>query len=470
MNQMTPPPSTYEMTPVGQVVDACVDNHDITLHVGGRGSGKTTNALLSVVKHVHQYGPQASVLILRESHSGLIQLQLELFAMLIAAYGPQGVNMNKNAGTITCSNGAMVELQNMSDERSYVQIQGKSYTFLMADEAGQYTANGWKLMFTVMSNLRGPKGMHTPTLILGNPYGQSHGRIVKTFLKKRPFWESYTDEDGLRIIHCTSTLFQNPHIDHDAYVRRIKKACNGDKEKEKAWIDGDFNLNISSFWGDVWNPEVHLLPDLIGADIQHLRPRWRIGADWGTASPSVALLGCELRRDLPVGERLFRSGSVLVMDETTTVADWDDLSVGNGATPQSWAEQIKFMAKIDNGLKACPPVCTDDARGLANDTVTSLMQQAGVPAYKPTGKDRQGNFALVRQLLNNAITGDGRGLYVSPKCRYIVETLPDAPRNPNNINDLDPKWNEDHGVDALAYLVADLVLRKARYGRTSGDY
>lgn len=94
------------------------------------------------MKHVHQHAATARVLILRESHSGLIQLQLELFAMLVAAYGPKVVQMNKIAGTITCSSGATIELRNMSDERSYVQIQGKSYTFLMADEAGQYSASG----------------------------------------------------------------------------------------------------------------------------------------------------------------------------------------------------------------------------------------------------------------------------------------------------------------------------------------
>lgn len=464
-----------EMTPVGRIVDACLDHHDIVVHVGSRASAKTTNATLSLLRIMLHQGAAFRGFVGRESHSGALQLGNDLFLLLCLAFGPQNVTRNQNAGLISVKfpeGVATVEIRPFNDEKSYGAIQGKSYTFALFDEAGNYSKKGWELMFTIMSNIRGPHGLHMPVLILGNPFGASHGRVVKTFLQKSPWWESYTDDAGLRIINVRSTIFDNPHIDHDGTVARLKRACNGNKEKEKAWIYGDFNLNIASFFGNQFDPNVHLLPqDLIASQLMHLRPKLGGGADWGTRSACCFHLGLKLRADLQIKDHWYRAGSIFLMAECHTLADPDmtDLSTGSGIAPQGWAEMIKHLCINEQGLKAVPAFAQDDARGLSSDTVTSLMGQAGVPCHKPH-KDRQGSFALMGQMLDAAKTGDGPGLYIHPSCRYLLATLPDAPANPSNPNDLDPRWGDDHAIDASAYATAFLGHRRGRHGTVKSPY
>lgn len=464
---------SYDLSDLGRLVAACLEHHDIVVHVGGRGSGKTINALIAMCHWLLRH-PGINVLVLRESHSGLLQMFSDLYQMLCFFFGEKAVSQNKNAGTITLANGTVIELRCMADERAYVQIQGKSYQFLLADEMGNYSKAGFDLTHTVLSNMRGPKGLHCPAIFLGNPYGKSHAAMHKQYLSKSPFWESYVNKAGLRIIHCHSTLRQNPHIDHEAYVRRIKVACNGDEEREKAWIDGSWSLNLTSFFGHCWDPKHHLLPSgLIAADLLKHRPTFRIGADWGTRSACAAHLGAKLRSDLylPDQDRWLRSGSVLLLGETHTLADitMQDLASGTGIAPAGWAEKIKHMAITEQGLRATPPVAQDDARGLQGDTVSSLMAQAGVPCHRPH-KDRRGGWALMTQYLSNAMTGDGPGLYVSPSCEYLLETLPHAPANKHDPSDTDPKWDADHSLDACQYTLSFLVSRQGRYGRIRGDF
>ena len=163
-------------------------------------------------------------------------------------------------------------------------------------------------------------------------------------------------------------------------------------------------------------------------------------------------------------------GTIIALDETDTVVDPDDLSVGNGAPPQAWAEQILQMTKSDNDLKACPPVIMDDAKGLQSETVVQLLREGGIPAQKPYRKDRRGTWALLRQLLNNSVTGDGPGIYFTPRCEHLLRTIPEAPRGQLQPEDLDHKWAEDHHLDALGYGVRYLKTQIARTGRTTGDY
>jgi len=471
-------PPAMEHNSKSWMVDQWLRQCDVVFHGGSRGSGKTTGAILSLIRIIMEQGSAARVFVGRESHAGCIQLGNELYLLLCLAFGQGNVTRNQNAGTISIKfpNGiASVEIRPFSDTKQYASIQGKTYTAAVFDEAGNYSKAGWDLMWQIMSNMRGPGGMHLPVLILANPFGSSHGRIVQTFLNKAGWWEPYTDDSGLRYINCKSTLFDNDHIDQQAYIARLKRACAGNPEKEKAWIYGEFGLNLSSFFGNQWDPNVHLLPQsLVTSQIMHLRPILGGGADWGTRSACCFHLAAKLRSDLhlPEQDRWLRAGSILLMGECHTLADADmvDLSTGTGIAPAGWAELIKDLCINQQGLRAVPPFAQDNARGLAGDTVTVLMGQAGVPCHPPP-KDRKGGWALMTQLLDGAKTGDGPGLYVHPSCEYLLATLPDAPANPNAPDDLDPKWADDHACDAAQYAVSFLTQRRAKRGRIkSGDY
>lgn len=61
-------------------------------------------------------------------------------------------------------------------------------------------------------------------------------------------------------------------------------------------------------------------------------------------------------------------------------------------------------------------------------------------------------WELVRQLLDGSRTRTGPGLYIdASRCPHLVETLPEAPRAPYRAEDVDPRWDRDHWLDALVY-------------------
>lgn len=94
----------------------------------------------------------------------------------------------------------------------------------------------------------------------------------------------------------------------------------------------------------------------------------------------------------------------------------------------------------------------------------------GLDVGKPIKKDRTGQWALIRQLLQNAVTGDGPGLYFTERCPNLIDTLPEAPRGPTRAEDIDPRWARDHWLDALAYGVTGLRGGKMKTGSTIGHY
>ena len=68
-------------------------------------------------------------------------------------------------------------------------------------------------------------------------------------------------------------------------------------------------------------------------------------------------------------------------------------------------------------------------------------------------------------MLHNAVTGEGPGFYISPNCRYLLDTLPEAPRD-----DISLKYNLDHALDATSYLIRELHAAGKVQGTFTGFY
>jgi len=439
------------------------------MSVGGRGSSKSFTMMLDILSHCQEFGADGRPLVLREGWAGLLELQAELFALLTTAYG-QGVQRNKSDGTITLPTGAIIQFSNIGDEVSYNKLQGRSFSAIYGDECGNYSKSAWAFMMRARSNLRVGPGRRAHIHLTANPGGASHSRIQKQFLAKAPFWTPFEDEFEQMWVNVHSTYMDNPHIDQAAYRSQLLASTGGDKELADAWLEGRFAALGGGMFADVWDEAIHILPE--APTFRFASYKYRIGCDWGSSAPCVGVLLGETRKDMRYSNGLhLPAGTIIGIDETDSVIDRTNLALGNGISPSGWAEQLKYMALVENELKAVPPVIHDDARGLASETVIQLLQEAGIPAHKPRKKDRPGTWALLRQLLNNSKTGDGPGIYFTPKCRYLIETIPEAPRSTLAPNDIDPKYDCDHGLDALGYGVRELKTNRARYGRIkAGDY
>ena len=424
--------------------------HCYIMNAGGRGSGKTFGMILDLLDHCRGFGADARPLVLREQWLGLQELQLEILDLCVAAFG--SANRNKAEGTITLPTGGVITFSNVSDENSYARHQGRSYTGLFADEVGNYPPQAFKFLQRVRSNLRVPLGRRVAIHWTANPHGRAHTIVFKNFISKAPPWHPFDDPSGEPWIWTTSTLEDNPHIDREAYRRQLVAATGTDTALADAWLRGDWSV-LGGVMFDCFDPKIHIIRQPTYANF-----KFRCGGDWGTAAPATCILLGRLKQD--VGP--YRYGSIIALDEIDT-ADPADLSLGNGAPPQALAEMIKEMANRHGWRR--PHVVMDDARGLQSETVIQLLRENGIGAQKPYKKDRVGQWALIRALLANAKTGDGPGLYFTNRCPHLLETLPEAPRGTLRAEDIDPKWNRDHWLDALAYGVRDLHGNRATQSR-----
>jgi len=443
-------------------------------NLGGRGSGKSVSLLLDCLSHCQDFGRNARPLVMRESHAGLLELQAEMYELCVAAFGQ--ATRNKAEMIISLPNGAIIQFTNIGDETSYAKLQGRTFTALYADEAGNYSPTAYAFMNRSRSNLRVPPGRRAHIHITANPGGKSHTKIMKNFINRSQPWMPFADDFGQNWMWSTSNYTQNPYIDQNAYKVQLEASTGGDKALAQAWLYGEWtSLGGSMF--SLFDPAVHILNET--PNKFHANYRFLVGGDWGTASPSAAILLGKTKQQIRYSTRptgkfpngfYMPAGTIIALSETDTVADPDNLSVGNGAGPAQWADQLKYMCVDEQNLKRVPPVIMDDAKGLQSETVVQLLREAGIPAQKPYRKDRRGTWAYLRQLLHNSVTGDGPGIYFSNRCVNLLQTLPEAPRGPLNPEDLDPRWSEDHHLDALGYGIVYLKTQMGRTGRTTGDY
>src|SRR3954470_234558 len=104
---------------------------------GGRGGAKSYAEALLALRHIEQYKAKARVLYLRRSHKGcadFISLCFDLFGPI---YGG-ALRFNAQEGLFGCPNGGTLEGNQLENASDYQKFQGRSFTLLLIDEAGQF--------------------------------------------------------------------------------------------------------------------------------------------------------------------------------------------------------------------------------------------------------------------------------------------------------------------------------------------
>ena len=67
---------------------------------------------------------------------------------------------------------------------------------------------------------------------------------------------------------------------------------------------------------------------------------------------------------------------------------------------------------------------------------------------------RKNGLEMMRVALENAIQGEGPGLYVMNNCEAFLETVPSLPRDEDDPDDVDTTA-EDHIYDEARYMILD---------------
>lgn len=448
-------------TPFQERVLEVPEEYNLAL-LGGRGGGKTISIILLVVRHVAQHGSRARPLIIRETLASLRELEDEMDRLLARAF--PGTRSNRQEHQWKIPGGAIVETGYLAEPADFDRYQGKSYSLIVGEEAGNYRTLKWIDM--LRGNLR-VSGIPCRFVLSANPGGRQHTQIQQRHASKVP-WVPYEDAFGERWVHAPSLYKDNPHLPAD-YRTKLRAATGSDKELLRAWESGDWNISRGAFFaGRIDESKQKLsssgLPEDLHDGRKFIVPElalpWRgaetfVSADWGQSRPAVAFACARLLQPAHPYPR----GSLILLDEVSS-ADPDDLAVGLNWSPGKFADSINEMCKR---TRCAREGVIDDARGLAPDqTLIGLMSGHQLEFRKPA-KGRSEGWAALGELMFNSYEKNGRpGLWVSERCTGFWTTLPVLPRDPLRPEDVDSAA-VDHWADAARYA----ATRETRIARIS---
>jgi len=342
-------------------------------------------------------------------------------------------------------NGGYLELGQLETHSDYAKYQGRSFTLMLIDEAGQYAQPD--LLDLMRSNLRGGKDIPIRVVMAANPGGAGHHWIAKRYVFQAGPWKPFVEEKSKRTwIYAPSTFDGNQFIDRDQYRDQLESACPTDPELLKSWLTGDWTCNRGAYFASVLDEGRNAVAH--GDNLPEGGATW-LAHDFGSAAPSVTYLIAQSPGDLHEGV-FYPRDSVVLVDELAAVRR-DNLNMGLNWTAATTAEAIIEMCRK---WTVKPRGVADDAcfaqSGYSSGSIAEEFSRKGV-YFQPAKKaSRIAGWQFMRRMLADAGKIDTPGLYVSRGCSYFWDTLPYLARDQKRTEDLD-STGPDHGADACRY-------------------
>lgn len=438
---------TIEINDFQKRVLLCAEEVDAFLG-GGRGGGKSSALALLALRHIEQYGNKARILYIRRTYKGLADFELltrELFGMV---YGT-AARYNGAEHIWKFPNGGYLELGQLESHSDYAKYQGRSFTLLLVDEAGQFPTPD--LLDILRSNLRGPKDVPIRMIVAANPGGTGHHWLAKRYVFQAGPWKTFLEMKSKRQwVYCPSTFAGNQFIDREQYSDQLQSSCPDDPELLRAWVHGDWAVNRGAYFASVLDESRNAVDPWTAIPETYGR-KWEtyLSHDFGSSAPSATYIIAKS----PGGEafeKFFPRDSLILVDELAT-AKRDRPNEGLGWTVPILAEEIVAMCKR---WDIQPIGCADDAifakTGSGAGSISDEFVRSGV-RFSPAKKaDRLTGWNIMRRLLADAGKPDMPGLYISRGCEYFWQTVPYLGRDPKRTEDVDSQ-SPDHGADAARY-------------------
>ena len=436
------------LSPLQEKVLLVPEENDLFLG-GGRGGAKSCSLLWLALRHVEQYGPKARVLYVRRSHKGCADFVSLCFELLGPIYGA-ALRFNAQEGLFRFPNGGTLEVNQLESAADYQKYQGRSFTLLLVDEAGQWATP--ELLDRLRSNLRGPKGIPIRCVMAANPGDVGHQWIAARYVFKAAPWRAFAEpSSGRTFVYAPSTFLDNPFIDQDAYRRQLTASCPSDPELLRAWLEGDWTVARGAYFAAVLEESRNAVERWARIP-RHRGERWRtyLAHDFGSSAPSATYLVARSPGAAGPDGRHYARDSLVLVDELAT-NEPGSVTKGMGYTVPVLADHIKeFCAR----WKARPEGVADDAifakGGHSRGSINDEFRAAGV-YFEPAKKaERVPGWQVMRRLLQDAGKPDVPGLYVARHCEYFWQTVPYLGRDPKRVEDVDSR-GPDHAADAVRY-------------------
>ena len=125
-----------QLSPFQQRVCSIPEEFNIFLG-GGRGGAKSHAIAFLALRHAAQYGERARILYIRQTYKGLSDFE-EITRDLFGRIYGKAARFNQTEGVWRLPGGGYFELGQLEGLGDYAKYQGRSFTLLIVDEAGQY--------------------------------------------------------------------------------------------------------------------------------------------------------------------------------------------------------------------------------------------------------------------------------------------------------------------------------------------
>ena len=418
------------------------------LYAGGRGDGKSYTLALDALRHVEQHGAKARALYIRQSHKGCADFEALCLDLYGRIYG-RALRFNSQEGLFRFPNGAALEINQLEGPQDYAKYQGRSFTLLLIDEAGQWPTPD--LLDKLRSNLRGPKDVPIQCILAANPGDLGHQWLAKRYVFRAAPWTPFVDEaSGRTFIYCPGTFLDNPFIDQAQYRKQLEASCPSDPELLRAWLEGDWAIARGSYFGAVLEESRNAVPTWPSIPTHYGEP-WEtfLAHDFGSSAPSVTYVVAKSPGAEAFG-RWWSRDSLVLVDELST-NEPGNLNKGLGWTVPTLAEAIHELC--DHwGVRA--EGCADDAifarTGSGAGSIAEEFARQEVYFAPARKADRISSLNVMKRLLQDAGKPDVPGLYIARHCEYFWSTTPYLGRDPKRVEMLDSR-GPDHGADAARY-------------------
>ena len=437
---------TIELNPFQEQLLAVPEELDVFAG-GGRGGGKSYALALLALRHCEQYGARARVLYVRKTYAGLRDFELVTRELFGTVYG-QSARYNGSEHIWRMPNDGYLELGQLESYADYGKYQGRSFTLLLIDEAGQYATP--ELLDLKRSNLRGAIDLPIRVVVAGNPGGPGHFWIAKRYVFKTAPWKPFYEEKSKRTwVYAPSTYDDNQFIDREQYGNQLESACPTDPELLRAWKTGDWTVNRGAYFAACLEESRNAIEPWKERPKDNRWDTW-LAHDFGSTAPSVTYLMAKSPGAEHEG-KFYPRDSIILFDELAAVRP-DSLTMGLGWTASTTAEAIKEMC--NRWGIARPAGAADDAcfanTGHGSGSIADEFARKGVYFYPAKKSDRISGWQLMKRLLADAGKPDVPGLYISRGCSYFWDTVPHLARDLKRVEDVESS-GPDHAADACRY-------------------
>lgn len=430
---------------------------------GARGGGKTDGLLGDWLAHAGEYGAHAKGLIVRRTYPELADVIERSRALL----GPLGWNYREQEHDWRGPDGALLRMRYLKRDSDAQGYQGHSYTWIGVDEAGNFPSS--KPIDLLRGTLRSAHGVPTYLRLTGNPGGPGHGWLKRRYIDPHPegLVPFAYEANGVEIeaVFIPSTLDDNPHLIQDkAYQVQLAAATSGDEALYEAWRFGRWDV----FVGQMYRV-------LRGEQIMKNRPPedfarntiWTATLDWGYVQGCYGLFATETKEALELADEFYDQFTELTARKAAhAIVEWHKRH--KWPLPSEIACDEQMWQKHGTEGKH---LAEEFRLGLVEAVGKDVVPPAVLKARHPAGS-RETKVALIQEWLAAGDERDDAGelmpwalpsLRIHERCKNVIRVLQEIPRDPENPNDVDPDYADDHPHDMVGFAVA----RRPRTPRVS---